>query len=124
MPRPSLTKLSHLSRSADVHSLSRGFFRGREGPRLCLVGDEAAGVIDKVRWWRPKNVGSGVGDYSKFKAVGAALATRAHPEYEAFCLRTCLESYFQRTQDRRRHNDERHVALHEGGPAGRRRHRG
>jgi len=100
-----LTKLSHLSRSADVNSLSRGFFRGREGPRLCLVGDEATGTINKIRWWRPKNVGSGVGDYSPFKTVGAALATPAHPEYEAFCLRTCVESYFRRTQDRPRGDD-------------------
>jgi hypothetical protein len=93
-----LIKLHHVSRSADVHSLSRGYFRGREGARLCLIGDMAAGTIDKMRWWRPKTIGAGVGDYGPFKIVGDALATPASPERAAYCMRTCLESYFRRTR--------------------------
>ena len=100
-----LCKLHDAARSADVHSFSRGFFRGKEGPRLCLVGDEAAGIINKIRSWRPKTVGAGVGDYGKFKAVGPALATSRHPERAAFCFRTCLETYFRRTHALTRGDD-------------------
>ena len=98
-----LIKLHHVSRSADVHSLSRGYFRGREGARLCLIGDEAACTIDKLRWWRPKTIGAGVGDYGPFKLVGDTLATPASPERAAYCMRTCLESYFRPQPRGRQH---------------------
>jgi len=89
-----LLRLCNVSRSADVSTLTVEWFEGVEGPHLCLAGDRARGIINKVRWWRDKNQPNRIGNYSHFMVVLPARATPTRPELEAVCLRTTSSPAF------------------------------